>query len=276
MPPDYPPNKTLNVGDVVEVLAIRITNNGDVWCPVPTEVLRDSIRIDTDEFEDPQSIINTAVTAKIVKIGTHSTRAIPVSDSDVKHSFVSRYKNTIKSGEDIQSDGNLPGQLEKAEADIPTTKTNPDSTSTNPYSEQGDVGEQKSEEVGSGQGKGSPNRDLSELRKIAKKDETLEVSTENKTSQRASQEYSRSVAIKRYVKERAEGECEGCREQAPFISKTGEPYLHAHHVFELSKGGKDTIDSVIALCPNCHYRVHHGVDGDAYNQELIEKLREIE
>jgi predicted HNH restriction endonuclease len=29
---------------------------------------------------------------------------------------------------------------------------------------------------------------------------------------------------------------------------------------------------VIALCPNCHYRVHHGEDGDAYNQELIEVL----
>jgi len=75
---------------------------------------------------------------------------------------------------------------------------------------------------------------------------------------------------------RADGVCEGCGEEAPFTSKTGDPYLHAHHIYELSDGGSDAPDTVIALCPNCHYRVHHGMNGDEYNKELRQKLDEIE
>lgn len=88
--------------------------------------------------------------------------------------------------------------------------------------------------------------------------------------------YSRSTKVKEYVKARANGYCEGCGNPAPFTSKTGEPYLHAHHINELSDGGSDTPDTVIALCPNCHYRVHHGKDGDEYNSKLEDKLNGIE
>lgn len=90
------------------------------------------------------------------------------------------------------------------------------------------------------------------------------------------QQYNRSEKVKQYVKARADGQCEGCGDSAPFISKTGDPYLHAHHVHELSDGGDDTVDTVIALCPNCHYRVHHGEDGDEYNETLIRKLNDLE
>jgi ribonuclease Z len=118
--------------------------------------------------------------------------------------------------------------------------------------------------------------ELSEAREQAEAEarEEVEVSTAS-TTQRSS-EYSRSAAIKRYVKKRANGYCEGCQEPAPFMSKTGKPYLHAHHVFELSDGGSDTPDTVIALCPNCHFRVHHGEDGEEYNRKLHKKLQQIE
>lgn len=118
--------------------------------------------------------------------------------------------------------------------------------------------------------------ELSEAREQAEAEarEEVEVSTAS-TTQRSS-EYSRSAAIKRYVKKRANGYCEGCQEPAPFMSKTGKPYLHAHHVFELSDGGSDTPDTVIALCPNCHFRVHHGEDGEEYNRKLYKKLQQIE
>jgi predicted HNH restriction endonuclease len=33
-------------------------------------------------------------------------------------------------------------------------------------------------------------------------------------------------------------------------------------------------DFVVALCPNCHRRVHEGRDGDAFNDRLIERVRE--
>lgn len=121
----------------------------------------------------------------------------------------------------------------------------------------------------------SSQPDISELRKRAKtsavEEVPEEVSTTNKT-----QPYNRSKAVKEYVKARASGNCEGCETPAPFTSKTGEPYLHAHHVHELSDGGSDTPDTVIALCPNCHYRVHHGEDGEEYNQQLLEKVQNLE
>ncbi len=89
-------------------------------------------------------------------------------------------------------------------------------------------------------------------------------------------QYNRNDIVKTYVKQRADGKCEGCGEPAPFTSKTGNPYLHAHHVNELSGGGKDSIENVIALCPNCHYRVHDGEDGEQYNVYLKRRLRHIE
>lgn len=88
--------------------------------------------------------------------------------------------------------------------------------------------------------------------------------------------YHRSKAVKQYVKTRADGGCEGCGESAPFTSKTGEPYIHSHHIHELSDDGSDTPDTVVALCPNCHCRVHHGADGDEYNQKLLEVVQEKE
>lgn len=46
-----------------------------------------------------------------------------------------------------------------------------------------------------------------------------------------------------------------CQEKGPFI-KDGVPYLHCHHIEYLSQGGKDVIENCIALCPNCHARIH--------------------
>lgn len=119
-------------------------------------------------------------------------------------------------------------------------------------------------------------KSLDELRKKAQSEAVSEVPNNATTSTKSKPEYTRSQAIVDYVKNRANGVCEGCEEPAPFTSKTGDPYLHAHHVHELSEGGSDTPDTVIALCPNCHYRVHHGEDGDDFNQILINKLEKIE
>ncbi len=58
---------------------------------------------------------------------------------------------------------------------------------------------------------------------------------------------------------RANGKCELCHKDAPFIrTSDGTPYLEVHHKTELSKGGEDTIDNTLALCPNCHRKVHFG------------------
>mgnify|MGYP003835810837 CR=1 FL=1 len=115
---------------------------------------------------------------------------------------------------------------------------------------------------------------LSLLREKAEQDATSTVSTSVNT--RGVTEYDRSDNVRAYVMERADGECEGCGEPAPFVNRDGDAYLHAHHVLELSAGGPDSPETVIALCPNCHYRVHHGQDWDAYNRELVHTLSAIE
>jgi 5-methylcytosine-specific restriction protein A len=88
--------------------------------------------------------------------------------------------------------------------------------------------------------------------------------------------YQRSGDLKVYVLRRADGSCEGCDQAAPFVTKAGRPYLEPHHTRRLSDGGPDDYHHVIALCPTCHRRVHHGADGDSYNAQLRNKLKAIE
>lgn len=66
----------------------------------------------------------------------------------------------------------------------------------------------------------------------------------------------RDPAVTEYVKLRANGLCDLCDQPAPFKTSVGEPYLECHHVKYLSKGGSDTIDNAVALCPNCHRKIH--------------------
>ena len=79
-----------------------------------------------------------------------------------------------------------------------------------------------------------------------------------------------------YVLKRADGMCEGCEAQAPFVTKRKRPYLEPHHTTRMSDGGPDHPAHVIALCPTCHRRVHHAHDGDEYNEALVRKLSLIE
>lgn len=58
---------------------------------------------------------------------------------------------------------------------------------------------------------------------------------------------------------RAEGNCEGCKEPAPFKRKSdSSPYLEVHHRIPLAQNGEDTVENAIALCPNCHRERHFG------------------
>lgn len=58
---------------------------------------------------------------------------------------------------------------------------------------------------------------------------------------------------------RANGICEKCKKKAPFLRKNdGTPYLEVHHIKSLSDGGTDSLENVIAICPNCHRKFHFG------------------
>jgi 5-methylcytosine-specific restriction protein A len=68
--------------------------------------------------------------------------------------------------------------------------------------------------------------------------------------------YERNAYVSEYAKRRANGICQLCEREAPFKNKDGELYLETHHVEWLSKGGTDTLDNTVALCPNCHRKMH--------------------
>ena len=82
--------------------------------------------------------------------------------------------------------------------------------------------------------------------------------------------YNRDHRITQLAKLMAGGKCRLCKKRAPFMDRVGSPFLETHHVKWLSRGGKDSIDNTVALCPNCHRKMHHVDDKDDRA-----KLREI-
>jgi|GEM_PF-384273 5-methylcytosine-specific restriction protein A len=70
-----------------------------------------------------------------------------------------------------------------------------------------------------------------------------------------SQVQTRDAFVAEYARKRANGICQLCEQPAPF--RVGDtPFLEVHHVIPLSENGPDTIENTVALCPNCHRRMH--------------------
>ncbi|WP_224268573.1 HNH endonuclease [Haloprofundus salinisoli] len=112
---------------------------------------------------------------------------------------------------------------------------------------------------------------VDELYKRAKASSPKSVTSSEDTTSGSRKQYPRSQAVKDYALAAADGVCQGCGEDAPFVDSKGKPFLEVHHLYRRSDGGADDPDNVLALCPNCHRRVHHGKDGDEFNQTLIEQ-----
>ena len=76
--------------------------------------------------------------------------------------------------------------------------------------------------------------------------------------------------VSEYAKRRAQGICQLCGEPAPFADCDGVPFLETHHIIWLADGGADSIENTVALCPNCHRKMHFlDLDND------IERLQKI-
>lgn len=72
---------------------------------------------------------------------------------------------------------------------------------------------------------------------------------------------------------RAEGVCELCGNSAPFLrSSDGTPFLEVHHIVGLAEGGRDSMDNVAALCPNCHREAHSGERAEFIKASLIVRV----
>ena len=66
----------------------------------------------------------------------------------------------------------------------------------------------------------------------------------------------RNPYVAEYYRRRANGICDLCGEESPIIKSDGSRYLESHHIKWLSEGGLDDVTNVVALCPNCHKKVH--------------------
>lgn len=116
---------------------------------------------------------------------------------------------------------------------------------------------------------------LKDLRNAAYSASKTEASPSNDSGNKRSW-YERSKLVRNYVLARASGICEACDEEAPFIRKNGTPYLEPHHTTRLADEGPDHPAWVGAICPNCHRRIHSGIDGVDWNNRLKKQLQSKE
>lgn len=87
--------------------------------------------------------------------------------------------------------------------------------------------------------------------------------------------FKRDVRVVAYVRQRANGRCELCGNDAPFETDAGVPYLEVHHVEMLCDGGADGPDNAAALCPNCHRLLHYGRTRSSHLAELYTRVPEL-
>ncbi|MGE8187744.1 HNH endonuclease [Pseudomonas sp. NPDC086278] len=94
-------------------------------------------------------------------------------------------------------------------------------------------------------------------------------------TQSSGKSYVRDPEVRAWVRQQANGRCEGCGEPAPF-EKDGRPFLEVHHVKHLAQEGSDRPSNAVALCPNCHRRCHHSSDRNEFTASLYKKVERLE
>lgn len=85
-------------------------------------------------------------------------------------------------------------------------------------------------------------------------------------------QYIRNEYVIEFAKRLATGICQLCDTPAPFNDKNGDAYLETHHIEWLARGGEDTIYNTVALCPNCHKKMHV-LDLDKDKEFLLQKMK---
>ena len=58
------------------------------------------------------------------------------------------------------------------------------------------------------------------------------------------------------AKTRASGVCQLCGITLDYKDSQEMPYLEAHHIVPLADNGPDELNNMVALCPNCHRKMH--------------------
>lgn len=90
----------------------------------------------------------------------------------------------------------------------------------------------------------------------------------------ASYSYKRDPKVRAHVLKRSKGRCEYCGEEG-FQMANGEQFVEAHHIISLAEQGPDTLENVIALCPNHHREAHYGVNAEELEAAFQKKLKTL-
>lgn len=85
-------------------------------------------------------------------------------------------------------------------------------------------------------------------------------------------QFVRDPAIVAVVLNFADGKCEKCGSEAPFVRADGTPFLEVHHVCFLAEDGPDTVDNAVGLCPNCHRECHYSKEREAIRSGLVNSI----
>lgn len=60
--------------------------------------------------------------------------------------------------------------------------------------------------------------------------------------------------------------CQACGVDGSFDGENGKSFLEIHHIKPLHKGGNNTLENIVVLCPNCHKKTH---DRLTKNEEFL-------
>lgn len=96
-----------------------------------------------------------------------------------------------------------------------------------------------------------------------------------KSALRQTTSYQRDAAVKAWVLKEAKGKCECCSRQAPFHGSDGEPFLEVHHLRRLAEGGSDRVFNAVAICPNCHRNLHHGINAKELRESMYGRITRL-
>lgn len=117
--------------------------------------------------------------------------------------------------------------------------------------------------------------EVNHANKSAKKSKKPKGNPKPKGKEVTSTQYVRDPEVISWVLNEAQGTCERCDADAPFVREDGTPYLEVHHVTRLADKGPDTIKNAVAICPNCHRELHYGAEKAAKAIELVEKVTRL-
>lgn len=94
-------------------------------------------------------------------------------------------------------------------------------------------------------------------------------------NERQSNLIDRDPLVKAWILQEAEGVCELCDSNSPFIKDNGKPYLEVHHVLPLANGGSDTVSNAVGVCANCHRALHYSKSRNELANTLYKKVARL-